>query len=147
MNNRRSKSPYIRFIHFLWAMCTGRVDMRSFILGCSLLSLLALAHVTLQIYSADLKETISELKNDQFALVERLNHLRSERARLSSRKRVMEYCEKKLGMVRAGGHTIIRVAVQPLGKETLSLAEAEEGASKRGLKVMSGPASTQVTQR
>jgi hypothetical protein len=68
----------------------------------SVCALLLLAYVSVQIYAGVLRQEIAVLELQRSEGKETLNRLTGELVLNSSRERVVDYCENKLGMVRLG---------------------------------------------
>ena len=70
-----------------------------------------LAYVSTQVYTSSLMEDIAELKRTRRDSKEEIGLLMAEYMSLSSKRRIANYCEKKLGMVPAGSERMHRVSV------------------------------------
>ncbi|MBP2681667.1 MAG: hypothetical protein H6Q78_1530 [Candidatus Krumholzibacteriota bacterium] len=77
----------------------------------SAVALLLLAYVSVQIYAGMLRQEIALLEQQRVEAKETLNKLTGEFVSLSSRDRVIDYCENKLGMVRLDGENFEVLAV------------------------------------
>jgi cell division protein FtsL len=103
---------YKKFARLLLLTLTGHAKMRTMILTCSILASVILAYVSTQIYASKVQERVTDLKKQQILLTEKINDMAAEYTLSSSRSKVVDYCEKKLGMVKAGDRSMIRVAVE-----------------------------------
>lgn len=105
-------SIYKKFTRFAITILSGHASMRSMILVCAGSALVILGYVSTQIYAAKTLDTVSDLKQRHTVLQDNVNQLTGEYASISSRSKVIEYCETKLHMVRAGDAAVIRIAVE-----------------------------------
>jgi hypothetical protein len=102
---------YKRFSHLMFSALTGQTKVGVTIFVYSVLALVLLAYVLVQIYAGVLRLEIAGLKQQRADLKEGLNKLTGDYVSLSSRSRVAEYCEERLGMVEAKGENLLVVAV------------------------------------
>ena len=98
MRNDLSK----KFSRLLVSALTGHAKVAVTIAVYSVFALLLLAYVSVQIYAGVLRQEISALEHQRSEAKETLNKLTGEFVLDSSRDRVIDYCETKLGMVRLG---------------------------------------------
>jgi cell division protein FtsL len=103
--------PYRKFSRLMVSALTGHSRVSVTIAVYSLVALLLLAYVSVQIYAGVLRQEIAFLEQQRAEAKETLNKLTGEFVSLSSRDRVVEYCEKKLGMVRLDGGSFQVLAV------------------------------------
>ena len=105
-------SIYKKFTRFAITILSGHASMRSMILVCAGSALIILGYVSTQIYAAKTLDTVSDLKQRHTVLQDSVNQLMGDYASISSRSKVIEYCETKLHMVKAGDAAVIRIAVE-----------------------------------
>jgi hypothetical protein len=117
---------YKKFTRLLVTVISGNASMRTLILVCGVSVLVILAYVSTQIYSARLLDTVIELKQKRLLLQETVNDLTGVQASLSSRSKVIGYCEEKLGMAKAADDAVIRVAVEESARELPEIARISE---------------------
>jgi cell division protein FtsL len=103
--------PYRKFSHLMISALTGHSKVAVTIAVYSVVALLLLAYVSVQIYAGVLRQEIALLEQQRVEAKEALNKLTGEFVSLSSRDRVIEYCENKLGMVRLDGENFEVLAV------------------------------------
>jgi hypothetical protein len=104
-------SIYKKFTRFAITLLSGHASMRSMILVCAGSALIILAYVSTQIYAAKTLDTVSDLKQRRTVLLDSVNQLTGDYAAISSRSKVIDYCETKLGMVKAEDSAVIRIAI------------------------------------
>ncbi len=90
--------------------CSTRLHVTLFVYAG--IALLLLTYVSAQVYTTVLTQDIAQLKRASQGRKETLNRLTSEYISVSSRARVTEYCESKLGMVQANDDIFERFAVK-----------------------------------
>lgn len=90
---------------------TGRLGVVMMTLAYAALAVLLLAYTSIQIYTSTLMEDVARLKRTQREQRERVGVLTAEYTSLSSRTRIGDYCEKRLGMVQADPAEVVRVVV------------------------------------
>lgn len=112
MNSYFHSSIYKKFTRFALTILSGHASMRSMILVCAGSALIVLAYVSTQIYAAKTLDVVSDLKQRQTILLDSVNQLTGDYASISSRSKVIDYCESKLGMVKAEDASVIRIAVE-----------------------------------
>ncbi|MBI4721072.1 MAG: hypothetical protein HY770_07635 [Chitinivibrionia bacterium] len=100
--------------------------MRTVILMCGASVIVILAYVSTQIYSAKLLDAVLALKQEKVLLQETVNDLTGVQASLSSRAKVIGYCEEKLGMTKAPDEAVIRVAVEERAHDAPEFARIPE---------------------
>ena len=100
-----------RLGQFLIPALTGQARTFTTIAVYTVIAVLLLAYVTTQVYAGMMSQEISVMKNERSRQQERLNVLTSAYVTQTSRARVSGFCEKKLGMVRAGDENFERFAV------------------------------------
>jgi len=121
--------PYRKFSRLMLSALTGHSKVGVTIAVYSAVALLLLAYVSVQIYAGVLRQEIVVLEQQRVETKETLNKLTGEFVRLSSRDRVIEYCEKKLGMVRLDGENFEVLAVNKNAAEPaapVALTEAQD---------------------
>jgi cell division protein FtsL len=91
---------------------TGHTRVGVTIAVYSVCAVLLLAYVSVQIYAGVLRQEISALKQERGEVREAMNKLTGEYVSLSSRSRIADYCENKLGMVRVEGESFEVIAVK-----------------------------------
>lgn len=91
-----------KFSRLLVSALTGHAKVAVTIAVYSVFAILLLAYVSVQIYAGVLRQEISALEHQRSEAKETLNKLTGEFVLNSSRDRVIDYCETKLGMVRLG---------------------------------------------
>ncbi|NIM19603.1 MAG: hypothetical protein GTO51_04385 [Candidatus Latescibacteria bacterium] len=104
-------SVYKRFSKFIASVISGHAGVPITIVVFSVCAVLLLAYVTTQIYSSVLTERISNLEKQQLLYREKLHTLTSEITSLTSRERIVGYCEDRLGMIEADSESLKRVAI------------------------------------
>lgn len=110
-------SIYSRFSHLLIAGLTAQTRLSTTLGVYGAIALLLLVYVSAQVYTTVLSQEIAELKSDRSGRTEELHRLSSRYIGLSSHAVVAEYCEKKLGMVKADGDDMRRVAIDATQSE------------------------------
>ena len=105
------KDPYRKFSRLMVSALTGHSKVAVTIAVYSVVALLLLAYVSVQIYAGVLRQEIAMLEQQRVEAKEALNNLTGEFVLLSSRDRVVEYCENRLGMVRLDGENFEVLAV------------------------------------
>jgi cell division protein FtsL len=121
--------PYRKFSRLTVAALTGHTKVAVTIAVYSVVALLLLAYVSVQIYAGVLRQEIALLEQQRVETKEALNKLTGEFVSLSSRDRVIEYCENKLGMVRLDGENFEVLAVRKDAAEPiapLALTETQD---------------------
>jgi cell division protein FtsB len=103
---------YRRLGHGLAAALTCSTRLHVTLLVYTGIALLLLTYVSAQVYTTVLTQDIAELKRSRQGCKETLNKLTSEYISTSSRARVTEYCESKLGMVQANNGIFERFGVE-----------------------------------
>ena len=91
---------------------TGQAKVSLTVFVYFVIAVLLLSYVSAQFYGGMLRQEISSLKQNRSDLKEDLNKLTSAYVALSSRSKVSEYCENKLGMVKASGDNFELLAVE-----------------------------------
>ena len=94
--------PYRKFSRLMMSALLGHSRVGVTIAVYSAVALLLLAYVSVQIYAGMLRQEIALLEQQRVEAKETLNKLTGEFVLNSSRDRVIDYCETKLGMVRLG---------------------------------------------
>lgn len=130
MSSYFRSNMYKKFIRLLVSVISGNASMRTLILVCGVSVLVILAYVSTQIYSARLLDTVFELKQQKVLLQETVNDLTGIQASMSSRSKVIGYCEQKLGMTKAADDAVIRVAVEESAGELPELARTPEDSDR-----------------
>jgi len=103
--------PYRKFSRLMMSALMGHSRVGVTIAVYSAVALLLLAYVSVQIYAGMLRQEIALLEQQRVEAKETLNKLTGEFVSLSSRDRVIDYCENKLGMVRLDGENFEVLAV------------------------------------
>lgn len=111
MRKAMRHDPYKRFSRLVVSALTGQNRVSVTILVYSVIALLLLAYVSAQIYAGVLQQEIAALEQQRLDSKEALNKLTGRYVSLSSRARVSEYCETKLGMARVSGENFEVLAV------------------------------------
>lgn len=112
--------PYRKFSRLMVSALTGHSKVAVTIAVYSVVALLLLAYVSVQIYAGVLRQEIALLEQQRVEAKEALNKLTGDFVSLSSRDRVVEYCEKKLGMVRLDGDNFEVLAVNKGAAEPIA---------------------------
>jgi cell division protein FtsL len=107
---------YRKFSRFAVTALTGQTKVGATIAVYTLCALLLLAYVSVQIYAGVLRQEISQLKLARSEVKEALNKLTGDYVSLSSRERVSDYCENRLGMVRVGWEDFEVLAVSDVAR-------------------------------
>lgn len=102
---------YRGFSRTLISALTGQARISVTIFVYAVVAVLLLAYVSAQVYADVLRQEIAVYKQERCDLKEDLNMLTSEYVANSSRSRVSRYCEKELGMIKAGGESLEILAV------------------------------------
>jgi len=114
-------SFYKRFTRFVLQALSGNLSLRYSIMACIFISTVILAYVSMQIYASRIIESNSRLRTQETLCREQLNELTGRYMSLSSRKRIVHYCEKKLNMTETGDDSLVRVAVETNAVDDLLL--------------------------
>ncbi len=105
---------YRGFSRTLISALTGQARISVTIFVYAVVAVLLLTYVSAQVYADVLRQEIAVFKQERCDLKEDLNMLTSEYVTNSSRIRVSRYCEKKLGMIKAGGESLEIFAVEDI---------------------------------
>jgi hypothetical protein len=111
MNKAMRRELYRRFSRSMVCAVTGHGRVGVTIVVYSVFALLLLGYVSAQIYAGMLRQEIMVLKQQRVDSKEAFNKLTARYVSASSRARVSDYCETKLGMVRVGGEDFEVLAV------------------------------------
>lgn len=122
MKSHFHSNIYKKFTKFAITILSGHASMRSMMLVCVGSAMIILVYVSTQIYAAKTLDTVAELKQRHAALQDSINQLTGDYAAISSRSKVIEYCEKKLSMVKAEDTALIRIAVEEGDRGLTALA-------------------------
>jgi cell division protein FtsL len=101
VNKSLRNNIYKQFSRVMVSALTGQAKIGVTIVVYSTIALLLLTYVSAQIYAGVLMQEIAELKQARCDLREDANKLTGDYVSLSSRSRVSQYCEKRLGMIEA----------------------------------------------
>lgn len=112
MRRKIASGIYRRFSHVLISALSGQARVPVTIVVYSAIAVTLLAYVSAQISASVLTQEIAELKQQRQIQKERLNKVTSEYVSLSSRTRVMHYCETVLKMIPAEMSVMERFAVK-----------------------------------
>jgi hypothetical protein len=102
---------YRKLGHVLVTALMGNARLSTTIAVYSLVAVLLLTYVSLQVMTGMLTQEIAELTQEKNIRGERLNRLTATQVSLSSRDRVIAYCEATLGMKQASDTSYERFAV------------------------------------
>lgn len=136
---RSSQDVYKRLVGTLVSALVGQTPLVLTLVVYSALALVLLGYVSAQVYTSVLAQEIAELKRETLHEKENLSRLAGTYVSLTSRERVSEYCEAKLGMVEAKEDRIERVAMRGIDFGSFDEPEA--------LKIQSAPFSAYVMLR
>ena len=118
MRKERHNTIYKQFSQVMLSALTGQAKVGVTIAVYATIATLLLTYVSAQIYAGVLMQEIAELKQARCDLNEEANTLTGDYVSLSSRKRVSEFCERRLGMVEAAaGESFEILAVRDVHDE------------------------------
>jgi hypothetical protein len=96
---------------FLLDALSGRLGVPIMVMGYVTFSVLLLGYVSTQVYTHSLMESVERRKREELALREEIGVLTAQYATRTSKSRVSNLCEGKMGMVSASMNDIVRVGI------------------------------------